>query len=217
MELISLIQNHLHKLYGIDVGEWASDYLIGPTELKDLLPAGQQTITCQELFLVNPNPQEDTLEIALFFSPELQTNLMQNDPREGLSHQNVSDFCALIEGVSHFVCYLHKASLEHEVTQLELELQAEIDKYLLLACFSETDFASRSELIHTLFEQFSLRPDLNLEQEERYLSANQLARRYCLYLQRLLTQSRHQDWLQHVRQFYPASQQEKIRTILELS
>ena len=40
--------------------------------------------------------------------------------------------CQLIEGVSHFVYVADRARRKLPATQLELELQAEIDKYVLL-------------------------------------------------------------------------------------
>ena len=41
--------------------------------------------------------------------------------------------CQIIEGVSHFVYLVERARAQRTATQLELEMQAEVDKWLLLA------------------------------------------------------------------------------------
>ena len=41
--------------------------------------------------------------------------------------------CQIIEGVSHFVYVVERARVGREATQLELELQAEVDKWVVLA------------------------------------------------------------------------------------
>ena len=45
---------------------------------------------------------------------------------------DLDSVCQLIEGVSHFVYVADRARRNLPATQLELELQAEIDKYVLL-------------------------------------------------------------------------------------
>lgn len=215
MKLIDLVQKKIEALYGIKVGENATDYLIGHSEVRELLQIDQSTVVPKELFLVNPTPEQETLEIALFLDPSLQQNLVLHDPLERLSEKNLTDFCTLIEGVSHFVYYLHKASLDYQVTQLELELQAEIDKFLLLAFTSECSPADRKTLHQILFEQYNLHDHLNDEQIQRYETANNLAKRYCHGLIEQAKTNNLNDLIRHVRRFYPLSQQEKISLIMQ--
>lgn len=214
MELIKKIQSHLEKIYGIESGVCATDYLIGENELFQLLPSNMNTSYPKELFLVNPNPEDDTLEIALFLDQNLKTNLMLNSPLESLGGENISDFCTMIEGVSHFVYYLYKASLEHDVTQLELEIQAEIDKFVLLSIFVESDLEIKHKLLDMLFEDFNYLDSLTHEQVERYSTATQLASRYCYSLLRTIKQEGEEKFLQEIRSFYPLSQKDKISNIL---
>jgi hypothetical protein len=47
-------------------------------------------------------------------------------------------FCQLVEGVSHFVLLVERARRERTTTQLELELQAEVDKYVLVTALDFT-------------------------------------------------------------------------------
>lgn len=214
MKLINKIQSHIHAIYGINVGEEAADYLIGESELSSLLPANQRTIIPRELFLVNPCPQEDTLEIALFFDENLKKNLTENDPLTNLNGENISDFCTVIEGVSHFVYYLHKASLEHDITELEMELQAEIDKFVLLSFFAEASHHEKHKILDLLFEDYFLVQDLKPEQAERYETATQLARKYCYELLKRFKSTNPAELIREIRLFYPLRQDQKIQLIL---
>ncbi len=214
MQLIKQIQRQIQAIYGIRVDEDAGDYLINRDELIALLPVNQQTVIPKELFLVNPQPQNDTLEIALFFDESLTANLATHDPLQKLSRDNISDFCTLIEGVSHFVYYLHKASLEHDISQLELELQAEIDKFILLSFCVNGDQKNHEEILDMLFEDYRLHHNLTPQQQERYQTFTQLARKYCFeLLQNFKTSARH-EFLQEIRSFYPLRQEQKIQYIL---
>ena len=214
MQLIHQIQNHIQAIYGINVGQDAGDYLINRDELIALLPVNQQTLIPKELFLVNPQPQNDTLEIALFFDESLTQNLQTHDPLKKLSSENISDFCTLVEGVSHFVYYLHKASLELDISQLELELQAEIDKFVLLSLGVCGENQRHEEILDMLFENYHLHDKLTPAQRDRYHSATQLARKYCYeLLQNFKSTARH-EFLHEIRTFYPLSQEQKIQYIL---
>src|SRR6185436_5100246 len=62
--------------------------------------------------------------------------------------------CQLIEGVSHFVYVAERARRGLPATQLELELQAEIDKYVLLVLRRKTFDAGLARRLHArLFER----------------------------------------------------------------
>lgn len=213
MLLIKKIQSQIESLYGIRIGEQASDYLIDDIELMALLPAQQQTVIPKELFLVNPNPKNDTLEIALFLDAGLQQNLAIHNPLKKIDKDNISDFCTLIEGISHFVYYVHKASLDFEITQLELELQAEIDKFLLITLLVQGNAIETEQILGLLFEDYNLHEKLSPEQKERYHTANSLARKYCFQLARSMNEEKRAELFKDIRHFYPLSQEQKIRHI----
>src|SRR5439155_692812 len=71
------------------------------------------------------------------------------------------------------------------VTQLELELQGEVDKYLnavfLLSLQNEGAVSAR--LRELIFRRYRLAEHLSLEQAERYRTASHLAYRYCGWLE----------------------------------
>ncbi len=215
MKLIDQIQLQLESTYGIKTGEKASDYLINKQELYALIGPSQVIQTPKELFLVNPQPQNDTLEVALFLDPDLRENLEKNNPLELLSQKNIADFCTMIEGISHFVYYVHKSCLQCEITQLEMELQAEIDKFVLLSLIIQKDQNQIYNILDLLFENYELHEDLTPTQIERYHTASNLAHRYCHELSKTMRSNNSLELLKKIRQFYPLSQEQKIRQILQ--
>lgn len=214
MNLIKKVQSQIEKIYGIEIGESAENFLINVGELRELLPTSQHTVFPRELFLVTPNPKEDAVEVALYFDEQLHQNLVHHDPLERISPENISDFCTLIEGVSHFVYYLYKAAAGSAVTQLEMELQAEIDKFVLISLFLEAD-AERAQVLDMLFENYYLFENLSPEEIERYETATDLAKKYCYQLSKMLVGKTPIEMLRELRRFYPLSQQEKIRHITQ--
>jgi hypothetical protein len=143
-------------------------------------------------------------------------DLAAADPRVQLDRRNLHPFCTLTEEVSHFV-YLHFcARCERTVTQLELELQGEVDKYLntvfLLSLQNEGAVSRR--LRELLFREYRLVDELSPEQTERYHLASDLAYRYCGFLEaRFLRPARLAALAQESRRFYRLSQRQKLERI----
>lgn len=213
MQVIDKIQNQLESIYAIKVGEQAADYLIDGEELKELMPKKTWGELPKELFLVNPRPQNDTLEVALYLHSDLKLNLIKNNPFDQLTPNNLNDFCTAIEGISHFVYYLHKSNLKFPVSELELELQAEIDKYILLALLIQGACPQHS-LLDTLFENYRLNAGLSTEQQERYYTASELARSYCFKLSQVLRADL-KKFFHNIRSFYPLNLEQKIQCIFQ--
>lgn len=121
--------------------------------------------------------------------------------------------CQIIEGVSHFVYLADRAARERETTQLELELQAEVDKYVVLAASVERfDEAKSSRLRRRLFEAVSYvdRPDT--EAGERYRIANARAHRFTGRLERdFVARARYPELRDELRRFFHMSQGDKLR------
>ncbi|MEO7328293.1 MAG: hypothetical protein ABI193_06930 [Minicystis sp.] len=123
--------------------------------------------------------------------------------------------CQIIEGVSHFLYVAERARRELPATELELELQAEVDKYLLFA--HGTAEAPRFEparaerLRARLFERITYLHPAGTEQGDRYRMANDLAARFSGRLERRFARHGRFDQMRsELRRFYGASQTEKI-------
>ena len=121
--------------------------------------------------------------------------------------------CQIIEGVSHFVYIANRASREQETTQLELELQAEVDKYIVLAASIDGFDERRSrELRERLYDGVSFTHDEGTTLGERYRVANDRARRFTGRLERdFIARARYRELRDECHRFFHMSQGEKLR------
>ena len=129
---------------------------------------------------------EDGLEIGLYYSPALRTRLEARSLRDtGWLAPGLDAYCRLAEGVSHFLYLARSAALGRRLTLLELEVQAEVDKFasLVLHRWPWLEPASSQELHARLFRDVSYRSGLSLEERGRYVEANRIA---ALFTARLL-------------------------------
>jgi hypothetical protein len=113
----------------------------------------------------------------------------------------------LLEGVSHFVFVAERARTGLPATQLELELQAEVDKFVLLALEPRRSDRERALALHRrLFAEPSFLHAPDTELGRRYRLAHELAER----LAARLLERRPDEARALLRRFYRAGQTEKI-------
>lgn len=118
-------------------------------------------------------------------------------------------YIQLVEGVSHFVHLTERARTDLPTTALELELQAEVDKFVLFAFDGDELVQSRvKELQRSLYERVWFTHAADTEPGQRYRLANQLAARLSARLLRRSGTAKPRILLQR---FYRAGQAEKIR------
>ena len=118
--------------------------------------------------------------MALFVDAAALANLERHDPAARLDDCNFTDFCLAVEGVSHFVYVALAAARERPVSQLELELQAEVDKFVCCALM----LGGSPGLRRRLFGDVAYADDLSADERERYRTANLHAGRYAAALER---------------------------------
>jgi hypothetical protein len=116
----------------------------------------------------------------------------------------------LAEGVSHFVYVANRARQELSSTQLELELQAEVDKFVLLVLERVPyDRGEAIEVHSRLYEDVRFLHAAGTELGDRYRTANDLAARFVRRLMGFGPQATHTA----LRRFYRAGQADKIRLV----
>jgi hypothetical protein len=116
----------------------------------------------------------------------------------------------LAEGVSHFVYVANRARQELPATQLELELQAEVDKFVLLVLERVPYPRDEALEMHSrLFERVRFLHEPGTELGDRYRTANDLAARFVRRLMVRQGDATHAA----LRRFYRAGQAEKIRLV----
>jgi hypothetical protein len=126
---------------------------------------------------------------------------------------SLDELCQIIEGVSHFVYVVDRACREREATRLELELQAEVDKWVVLAASMRAFDAARSASLRArLYERIAFRHDERSEAGERYRIANEAAHRFVRRLEReYLERARFGEMRAQLRRFFRVGQEEKLR------
>jgi hypothetical protein len=137
-----------------------------------------------------------------------------------LDARNLGALCTLTEEVSHFLYLLFCARAGRSVTQLELELQGEVDKYLTAAFLLslQNEGGLSRGLREALFRRYRLREGLGTEGAQRYKEASRLAFAWCGYLEaEFLRPARLLDLRREARRFYRLGQREKLLRIADVS
>ncbi|HEX4083355.1 MAG TPA: hypothetical protein VHY22_00485 [Chthoniobacteraceae bacterium] len=166
----------------------------------------------------------DQLYVGIYYSRWLIEQLEQNDPRRGISESNIRALIAFVEEINHA---LHAAlkfqqgsrEIHTEEFARNLELQAQVDTYLVLllfvAFFRKSQRISRADRRWLRFHLFSVASpgaysDPNLR--GRYMESAELAERYTRYLDTLNGIRR----VEEIRRFHSLGFDEKKRMILAL-
>jgi hypothetical protein len=172
--LLAALQDDLEAIYQVEAPARVADFVIDQARWE----AWSQSGAPEELLVVQSG---ENLDIGLYLDERVYTAL---EGREW-TREKLAAHCQAVEGVSHFVYLTHRASLPRPVSQLELELQAEIDKFatVLLQLWEEGMREAASALRSVLFERVSYRKNLSPEEFERYRKANVLASLYCRFLE----------------------------------
>ena len=206
--MLGRVQRGLEALYRVDTGVEVDDYVVG-AELRDALaPARrprEQLLVCEA---------EGEMALALFIDPRALANLASHDPARRLGDHNLGDFLLVIEGVSHFIYAICCARAHRPVSQLELELQAEVDKYVTCLLTTEPEVAVSAELRRRLFGDVSYEPDLDHDEHARYRAANDNAQRYAAWLEQAFVGPRKiPEMLAELRRFYRLGLAAKLGSI----
>lgn len=129
------------------------------------------------------------------------------------NHQQVQSFSVATEEISHFRYFVFHTDQKREVSQLELEFQGEVDKFLLLYLLSQ----EYEKSFQTLFEHFSFSSNLTKEQTERYVEAHQLAKEYIQKRRDCFASSQDfSELLKELRAHYRMSPQERFSLVHRL-
>jgi hypothetical protein len=126
---------------------------------------------------------------------------------------SLDGLCQIIEGVSHFVVLVERAQACRRTTQLELEVQAEVDKWLLLAgAMRRFDVARSAALRERLYERVTFAHPPGTEVGERYRVANDTAHGFVRRLERRYVRgARFAEMRADLRRFFHEGQEEKLR------
>ena len=222
--LFSEIQRLFERTY-VQVGINLEDCLIDRQRCGQLSrAAGASARELSELARTFLRKSHDRLHIGIYYSRWLIDQLEKHDPRKGICDENIRCLIAFVEEINHA---LHAAiqfqrgvrEIASEDFARNLELQAQVDTYLVLllfvAFFRKTQKVSRADRRWLRFHLFSRHTphayaDANLR--GRYLETSELAEQYTLFLDALNGARR----VDEIRLFHALDYQAKKQHILAL-
>lgn len=199
------MQRGLEALYRVDTGVDVDDFVIDEAARDVFAPMRRP----REQLLVSHADSE--LSVALFISPDILATLAEYDPSRGLGDHNLGDFLLAIEGVSHFIYTVCCARVDRPVSQLELELQAEVDKYVTCLLATDTEAGTSARLRQRLYRELAYDADLDRDERDRYAIANDNADRYAAWLEETYVAPRRiPEMLAELREFYRRGLSDKL-------
>ena len=162
--LFSQIQKLFERTYA-QVGINLEDCLIDRHRYGQLsILAGKSARELSELARTFLRTADDRLYVGIYYSRWLIEQLERHDPRAGLSNHNIRSLVAFVEEINHA---LHAAlqfkngarEIASEKFARNLELQAQVDTYLVLllfvAFFRKTQRVSRPDRRWLRFHLFA--------------------------------------------------------------
>jgi hypothetical protein len=209
--VLQQLQSVLTQLYAVSSDYAVADFLVTDHQRLGL---AQRPATDEQVLL---SESDEGLRVSVYISEQVLCRLAIDSPLNALSDSNLSDYCTALEGVSHFHYLTWRAMHLESVSLLELELQAEVDKYVAAVWLYSAQCGRFPTTLHErMFHRVQFYAELDAESEARYKAANRGAARYCRELdERYLRGRRAQPeaWLQELRKFYRLSHAQKLRRV----
>jgi hypothetical protein len=212
--LLNGLQAKLEEIYEIESPHRVHDFVIHDAVLAARLDTSDNARDLPEKLLIQQ--EGDDLALTLYLDEQTTRRLERHDPMAELNEGNIHAFWTVLEGVSHFVYLTYNAEYERPVSLFELELQAEVDKYILAAHLLRQqggDWNPQS-MHHHLYRQAAFDDRLQAHELRRYRLANELAGRFVAFIEycfrRGMAGSRISNAL---RRFYRFTHHQKIRSI----
>ncbi len=222
--LFSEIQRLFERTYST-VGVNLEECLIDRTRCRQLsLAAGASARELSHLACTFLRTSGNRLYVGIYYSNWLIEQLENNDPRSGIDDANIRSLIVFVEEINHA---MHAAlqfqrgvrEIRDETFARNLELQAQVDTYLVLllfvAFFRKTQKVSRQDrrwLRWHLFERMTPGAYRSENLRGRYLETTELAKSYTQYLDALNGARR----LDEIRMFHALPYDEKKSRILML-
>ena len=186
----------LCRLYGIETPLEIEHFLVMAMEPSPCVLVGNSDIS-REALIIRQNG--DDIEMGLYLDPAIVCAL-----EGGEELDNLDAFSCAAEGVSHFLYVADRAGKGMKVSKLELELQGEVDKFLLIHLIAASRFDSvPREFFERQFESHSFDPSLGADEAARYRAASHFAAKFCAHLRSTcFNPLRRSDLVARAREFF---------------
>ena len=216
--LLNKLQTHLEHIYEIQSQYRVQDFVFHDAVLAAQLDTSDNPRENPEKLLIHQNG--DTIDVSLYLDEKLIQRLEQLDPTTQLTDDNIHDFWVALEGISHFVYFAYNAEYERPVSLFELELQAEVDKYILSAYLlgRQGNATIPDSLHYHLYRKSDFDPRLQQHERRRYYQANELAGKFAAFIADCINNRISSATITNtLRRFYRLSHHQKIRNIMQLA
>jgi hypothetical protein len=214
---VKKIDRALKRFYRLENVLPAEGFLVVPPDPSSASQSASTAASKGALLIVDQaHTKEASLELGIYFHSSIRTelNTLENWPRAEWSKDQRQAFSVATEEISHFNYLVEKASKGQAVSQMEMELQGEVDRFLLafMAERHQRKAPSFDEIFETYFVKF--RWDAGLEEQKRirYEDANRIAKALLSKLRPAF--KNHRRWpelVAELRRFYNATASEKVR------
>ena len=177
--MLAELQRHLQSTYALPPAEDVRDFLVTDRAAAERLsPAPLPGASRESVFL---QQDDDGVALSVYLDEETLRRVAAGDPFSTLHAGLLSDFWQVLEGISHFVCLVHRAQHDRQVSLFELELQAEVDKFVVSMQLAKAQqrHTLADRLHERLFGAVAFHPELADDERARYADANALAARFC--------------------------------------
>lgn len=166
------IQNWLESFYRLEPSPPAEVFYIGKQTVAKVLGSDHPLTFAEEVVLLVKEGAE--CKLGLYLNEALRGRLDQS--------QNLSfhQLMTAIEGLSHLLLLINRCREQRDVSQLELELQAEVDKFLFLR-LAPAETMRRRATSH--LDAAANLAGLDEARKNTYETARRLAGRYCRRLE----------------------------------
>jgi len=211
------LQSLLGRLYDVELNYDIYDFLVTDRgALPEVAPALTASDIEEELLLAET---PDGAGVSLYLDPGLLRRLEGADPVGALTETNLADYCTALEGVSHFVYSTWRLDRDLPVSLLELETQAEVDKYAVTVfLLADQQGGGYPVQVHArLFDRVSFDARLEPDQYHRYRTAHRCAAHYCRRLEHRFVSrgvARIEALVRELRKFYRLGSTAKLRHAL---
>ena len=182
-------------------------YVIGDAGLRALYPKGEQEVRSGSgagaRLLVRDS--DSGVRACIYYPDAMIRCLEDKPPQRGLDEDNIDAFAVLVEELDHLLVAAERAHAGRGVSLLELEVQANVSKHLVLSRFlarrgRRLDKHRRAWLRYHLFDGRTYCDD-DPEIRDRYNEASRLALRFLRSLEQLPPGRR----VETLRRFHRAS------------
>lgn len=161
LDALHRTEDYLGQYYDLSLPLRAADFILEEKAFSDLTSRkapsrGEVCLVCEE----NVSGSGEDAYLGIFFSEDIRQKLTEISPFLSLNRRNIDAFCVLVEELSHFHLICQRSARRREVSRLELEWQAEVDKVLLSALLLREQLGTWhiDDLTNLLFDQALVDP-----------------------------------------------------------